>query len=133
MLLGQHLNQFRSGNPEEPFVAWMQRWPRAPLIRYFEFGHADAVLLNSAAAYRDVMHTHCYAFVRSVPFRRLIGDIIGVGLVFAEGDAHRSQRRALGGLFTTATIKKYLPAVAAKAARVVEEVGAADGRLLDST
>ncbi|KJR87486.1 cytochrome p450 monooxygenase [Sporothrix schenckii 1099-18] len=132
--LGQLLNQFRSGDPEQPYTDWMQKWPDAPLIRYRETGlAAEGLLINSAAAYRDVMQSQtCYAYERSVPFRRLIGDIIGVGLVFAEGSEHRAQRKALGGLFTVGNIKAYLPTLQAKAQRLVAEMdraidGAKDG------
>lgn len=117
-------------------MAWMRKWPKAPLIRYMEVGLGDGVLINSAAAYRDVFHTHCYAFERSAPFRRLIGDIIGSGLVFAEGHEHRAQRKALGGLFTVANVKAYLPVFQAKAARLVQEMERAcdeDGGLVEST
>lgn len=96
-LIGQQLNQFRSGSPEEPFKSWMLQWPLEPLIRYFEVGNADAVLVNSLEPYREVLQTKCYSFVRTKPFQRLIGDIIGVGLVFAEGTEHMAQRKVLGG------------------------------------
>lgn len=102
----------------------MQQWPNEPLIRYRETGlAAEGLLINSAGAYRDVMQSQtCYAYERSAPFRRLIGDIIGVGLVFAEGHEHRAQRKALGGLFTVGNIKAYLPTLQAKASRLVGEI-----------
>ncbi|KAL1889979.1 hypothetical protein Sste5346_008558 [Sporothrix stenoceras] len=123
IFLGQLLNQFRAGDPEQPYTDWMQKWPDAPLIRYRETGFAaEGLLINNAAAYRDVMQSQsCYAYERSAPFRRLIGDIIGVGLVFAEGTEHRAQRKALGGLFTVSNIKAYLPILQDKADRLVAE------------
>ncbi|CAK7235823.1 hypothetical protein SBRCBS47491_009425 [Sporothrix bragantina] len=127
IFLGQLLNQFRAADPEQPYTAWMQNWPNEPLIRYQETGlAAEGLLINSADAYRDVMCArHCYAYQRSAPFRRLIGDIIGVGLVFAEGQEHRSQRKALGGLFTVSNVKSYLPVLQAKADRLIEEISSA--------
>ncbi|CAK7229981.1 hypothetical protein SCUCBS95973_007418 [Sporothrix curviconia] len=124
VFLGQLLNQFRAADPEQPYTAWMQTWPNAPLIRYRETGvAAEGLLINSAAAYRDVMCAqHCYAYQRSAPFRRLIGDIIGVGLVFAEGEEHRRQRKALGGLFTVANVKAYLAVLQEKADCLVDEI-----------
>ena len=125
ILLGQHLNQYKSGDPEEPYMTWMRRWPSQPLIRYYEFLHGDAVLINNPKAYQEVMNNYCYSFVRSVPFRRLIGDIIGEGLVFAEGDTHRAQRRALGGLFTKTNIRTYVPSFNRKALKLVQDVDTA--------
>jgi cytochrome P450 len=95
---GQTIHQFTSGHPEEPFRAWMRKMPDVPMIRYFGFANSDAVLINSLQGYKEVLHTKCYSFVRTTGFRRLIQDIIGVGLVFAEGDEHRRQRKALGGM-----------------------------------
>lgn len=96
--LGQTIHQFTSGHPEEPFRSWMRRWPEVPMIRYFGFANSDAILVNSLQGYKEVLHTKCYSFIRTTAFRRLIQDIIGVGLVFAEGEEHRRQRRALGGM-----------------------------------
>lgn len=76
----------------------MRQWPEVPLIRYFGFANSDAVLLNNIQSYKEVLHSKCYSFVRTTGFRRLIQDIIGVGLVFAEGKEHRRQRKALGGM-----------------------------------
>jgi cytochrome P450 len=75
----------------------MRTWPNEPMIRYFGFGNSDAVLINDLRVYKDVLHTQCYSFVRTTGFRRLIMDIIGIGLVFAEGEEHKRQRRVLGG------------------------------------
>ncbi|OIW25416.1 cytochrome p450 monooxygenase [Coniochaeta ligniaria NRRL 30616] len=133
--VGQTIHQFTSGHPEEPFRSWMRKWPEVPLIRYFGFANSDAVLINSLQGYKEVLHTKCYSFVRTTGFRRLIQDIIGIGLVFAEGENHRRQRRALGGmtslilnlaltqlgLFIVSNIKSYLPMFKEKAAGLARE------------
>lgn len=119
--VGQTIHQFTSGHPEEPFRSWMRQWPEVPLIRYFGFANSDAVLLNNIQAYKEVLHSKCYFFVRTTGFRRLIQDIIGVGIVFAEGDEHRRQRKALGGLFTVSNVKSYLPMFREKAIALAKE------------
>ncbi|EFX03427.1 cytochrome p450 monooxygenase [Grosmannia clavigera kw1407] len=143
-LIGHQLNQFRSGSPEEPYKSWMNQWPHEPFIRYFEVGNADAVLINSLEPYREVLHTKCYSFVRTKPFRRLIGDIIGVGLVFAEGTEHIAQRKALGGenppilcpsSKSNGPRVAYLPIFSDKAQRLANEIGSlcsANGGLVES-
>ncbi|KAK0620915.1 cytochrome P450 [Immersiella caudata] len=87
-LLGQTVNQLRSGSPNEPYLSWMRKWPKADLIRYFNVGNSDAVLS---------------------PFlKRLVAGIVGMGLVFAEGNEHKKQRR-LSGLFSSGHLKALLP------------------------
>lgn len=108
---GQTIHQFTSSHPEEPFRTWMRRWPEVPLIRYFGFANSDAVLINSLQGYKEVLHTKCYSFVRTNGFRRLIMDIIGIGLVFAEGDEHKKQRRALGGMTSLVSDTDLLTAI----------------------
>ncbi|KAJ9144138.1 Cytochrome P450 [Pleurostoma richardsiae] len=114
-LLGQDVNQFRSGCPNEPYLAWMRTGPTAPLIRYFTFGNSEALLVTSLAAHREILQTKCYSFTKPKFFVKLIGDIVGLGLVFAAGEEHKKQRKAPSGLFSYTNIKSYVPLFRRKA------------------
>jgi hypothetical protein len=46
------------------YLAWMRKWPDAPLIRYLSFGNSEVVLINSLAACKEVLQTRCYSFVK---------------------------------------------------------------------
>lgn len=96
-LLGQGLNQYRSGDPNEPYLSWMRKWPDANLIRFTSFGNADAVLVTGLEAWRDILTVKPYSFVKPGIFQRLIGPIVGKGLVFAEGEEHKGLRKMLAG------------------------------------
>lgn len=96
-LLGQAVNQFRSGNPNEPYTSWMRTWPDANLIRFTTFGNAEAVLVTGLEAWRDILSVKPYSFVKPAIFKRLIGPIVGKGLVFSEGDEHKVLRKLLAG------------------------------------
>jgi cytochrome P450 len=54
--------------------------------------------LNSLAAHNEVLQTHCYSTIKPTLFSRLIYEIAGAGLVGAEGDVHKMQRRLLNGI-----------------------------------
>lgn len=99
-LLGQTVNQFKSGSPNEPFVTWMRQWPTAHLIRYFTAGNSEALLVTSLEAHNEVLQTKCYSFEKPTFFVRLISGFAGVGLVLAAGDTHKKQRKVLNGLAT---------------------------------
>ncbi|KAK0732281.1 cytochrome P450 [Lasiosphaeris hirsuta] len=114
-LIGHTLNQFQSGSPNEPFLSWMRQWPDAPLIRYFNVGNSDAVLVTSLAAHKEILRDKVYSFQKPAFFTRLVSDIVGFGLVFAEGEKHRKQRRVLAGLFSPNNLRAMVPMLRDKA------------------
>jgi hypothetical protein len=118
----------------------MRRWPDTPagLIRYFDVGNADAVLVTSLPALREVLHEKCYSFQKPAFFKRLVADMVGYGLVFTEGEEHKRQRRLLAGLFSPANLRALVPLFRDKARhmsdrldRVIEgeEEGVVDGKV----
>ncbi|KAK0726090.1 cytochrome p450 monooxygenase [Lasiosphaeris hirsuta] len=133
-LIGHTLNQFRSGHPNEPFVSWMRRWPKTPLIRYFDVGNADAVLVTSLEAHKEILHAKVYSFQKPPFFVRLIADIVGFGIGFAEGDEHKKQRRALAMkypqeclpnspvLFSTKNLEGFIPLLRSKASHLSHQL-----------
>jgi cytochrome P450 len=69
------------------------------LIRYLSIGNAEALLVNSPQGFKDVLQTHCYSFVKPLVMQRVVGEIVGKGLLFAEGEDHKKQRRLLTGMW----------------------------------
>jgi hypothetical protein len=57
-----------------------------------------------------VLQTSCYAFEKPQWLSRIVGEIAGTGLLFAEGDEHKKQRRLLAGKIDMilAASKQYL-------------------------
>lgn len=98
-LIGHALNQYRSNGPYELYLSWSMKWPDAPFIRYISFGNSEVLLVNSLKAHQEVLQTKCYSFVKPPFFARIVGEITGAGLVFAEGDEHKKQRRLLNGKY----------------------------------
>ncbi len=106
-LIGHALNQFRANGPYELYLSWSKRWPDAPFIRYISFGNTETLLVNSLKAHQEVLQTKCYSFVKPPFLARLVGEVTGMGLVFAEGDEHRRQRRLLNGVLNLLKIRNY--------------------------
>jgi cytochrome P450 len=137
--MGHILHQIRSGHPNEPYLSWMRRWPRTPagLIRYFDAGNGDAVLVTSLAAHKEILRDKCYSFQKPAFFKRLVADMVGFGLVFTEGEEHKRQRRLLAGLFSPANLRALVPMFRDKARHlshlldrsIEKEDGVVDGRL----
>ena len=82
-LVGQSFSQLsgslRGQSPNEPFVSWMRKWPRAPLIRYFSVGNSEALLVTSLAAQKEILQDKCYSFRKPGWWVRLVVDIVGSG------------------------------------------------------
>lgn len=96
-LIGQTLNQFRANGPYELYLSWSRKWPDAPFIRYISFGNTETLLVNSLRAHQEVLSKKCYSFVKPPFFARIVGEVTGMGLVFAEGEDHKRQRKMLNG------------------------------------
>lgn len=71
--------------------------------------------MNSLAAHKAVLQTHVHNFVKAPFFSRLVGEITGTGLLFAEGEDHRHQRKLLAGPFSVPNMRKILPVFQRKA------------------
>lgn len=108
-LLGQFPRILASPSPNEPFLTWSEKWPKSPFIRYLGLGNQETLLINTVDAHKEVLQTHCYAFKKPDLLFRLIGDILGRGLVFSEGAEHRRQRRILLGLFSPPNLRRISP------------------------
>ncbi|KAI3321886.1 cytochrome P450 3A5 [Xylariaceae sp. AK1471] len=115
VILGQELNKFRADNPVGLQLDWSKRWPDAPFIRYLSIAGREALVVNSLAAHKAILQTNVYDFVKPPFFARLVGEIAGTGLLFAEGEYHRHQRKLLAGPFSVPSMRKILPVFQSKA------------------
>jgi cytochrome P450 len=105
-------------------LAIMKTDPSAPLLRYLHLANSEWVLVNSVQACREMLQTKCYQFQKPGYFRRIVGEIAGVGLVNAEGEVHRRQRRLLNGPLGITNVKKIVPVFNDKAAELVGRISA---------
>ena len=97
-------------------------WPRAayvePHIILNLFGR-KIFLFNDPEAVRHVLVDNTVAYCRSPIRNRLIGPVVGHGLVTAEGDEWRTQRRMLAPVFIPKAVDLLTPGVASSAAERV--------------
>ncbi|OTA91948.1 hypothetical protein M434DRAFT_396775 [Hypoxylon sp. CO27-5] len=115
LILGQEVKKFKAESPVSVQLEWMRKWPDAPFIRYVSFAGKEVLLVNSLAAHKAVLQTYVYDFVKPPFFARLVGEITGVGLLFAEGEHHKRERRLLAGPFSVPSMRKLLPVFREKA------------------
>ena len=53
--------------------------------------------MNSLEACREVLQTNAYLFAKPGFFHTLVGEFLGVGLLFSVGDQHKRLRRIIAG------------------------------------
>lgn len=97
LLVGQALRIFKEPGPNDMYLKWMRTWPEAPFIRHLSFGNSEVLLVNSLEAHKEVMQTKAYSFAKPAFFEKLMGEIVGKGVLFSVRDEHRLHRRILAG------------------------------------
>ncbi|KAL1600452.1 hypothetical protein SLS60_006838 [Paraconiothyrium brasiliense] len=115
---GQALNFVQAKSPIELYVQWMKQYPSAPVIRYLTFGNTEVLVANSLEAFRELLQTKCYDFKKPDRWHRIVGEIIGKGVINMEGDDHRAARKMLTGAFNVPNSRKLIPVFQQKAGEV---------------
>lgn len=107
-----------------PMKEWVAKFPDAPLIRYKMMFNQDRVLVLSPKALAEVLVTKNYDFVKPEAFRTGLSLILGVGILLAEGDEHKIQRKHLLPAFAFRHIKELYPIFWAKSRQLAEGITA---------
>lgn len=85
---------------------------------FFRAGPLEILLLSDPADVRTVLVERAYDFHKS-PNYRYIGALLGQGLLTAEDDLHKKQRRLMAPFFTPRRISGFAETIVARAERVV--------------
>lgn len=102
----------------------METLPHDGIIRFRGLFNQDQFLLCSPAAAGEVLVTRYHAFEKPPIIRAIAGRILGNGVLFAEGDDHKTQRRKLMPAFAFRRIKELCPLFWEKARESVQAITA---------
>ncbi|RSL90429.1 hypothetical protein CEP52_014592 [Fusarium oligoseptatum] len=108
-LVGQALRLLRTPGPNDLFLQWMRRWPEAPFIRCLSWLNSEMLLVNNLEACREVLQTNAYSFVKPAFFHTLVGEFLGIGLLFSVGDEHKRLRRIVAGPLSRPSVRRLMP------------------------
>ncbi|KAB8346368.1 hypothetical protein FH972_023410 [Carpinus fangiana] len=106
-----------SGHPQRE---WINEIPNDGIIRYRGVFNSERLLLTSPRALGEAMVTKNYDFVKPSAIQASIGRILGIGVLFAEGDEHRRQRKNLTPAFTYRHIKNLYPVFWGKTVEMIQ-------------
>lgn len=119
LLFGQFPTIFKQPSGT-PYREWIENVPNDGLIRYLHVFNAERILLTSPKALAEVLVQKNYEFVKPKLFSENLGRLLGLGILFAEGDEHKRQRKLLLPAFAFRHIKELYTTFWVKGAEVTE-------------
>ena len=83
--------------------------PNDGIIRYLGLFNRERLLVTSPKALSEVLTTNSYDFIKPSNVRQTIGKIMGIGVLLAEADEHKLQRKNLMPAFAFRHVKNLYP------------------------
>ncbi|KAL8940190.1 MAG: hypothetical protein Q9216_002941 [Gyalolechia sp. 2 TL-2023] len=119
------MGQFKAIRTEPtglPQQRWLNEVPNDGLIRYLNIFNEERLLITSSKALMEVLTTKNYDFIKPSLVRNGLGRILGDGILLAEGDEHKTQRKHLMPAFAFRHIKDLYPIFWAKSSDMVRAI-----------
>ncbi|KAF9107237.1 hypothetical protein BGX29_006923 [Mortierella sp. GBA35] len=92
-----------------PYREWIEQY--GGIVCYRGMFNTQNVLLADPQAIQHVFGTHAYKYPKPDRVIRLMSSVIGKGLLLAEGDVHRKQRKMINPAFSHKNIKDMVPSM----------------------
>ena len=105
-----------SGMPQRE---WIENVPNDGLIRY-SMWFQERLLPTNSKALAEVLVTKNYDFIKPPQLRNGLGRLLGIGILLAEGDEHKVQRKNLMPAFAYRHIKDLYPVFWSKSREMTE-------------
>ncbi|KAI1364418.1 cytochrome P450 [Xylaria arbuscula] len=103
-----------------PMREWVGTVPNDGVMRYLGMANRERVLVTGPKALSEVLVTKNYIFEKPRALRFNIGRLLGVGILLAEGDEHKLQRKNLMPAFAFRHVKDLYPVFWRKTREVVQ-------------
>ncbi|KAI0971442.1 cytochrome P450 [Xylaria arbuscula] len=103
-----------------PHREWITTIPNNGVIRYLGLFNSERILVTGPKALSEVLVTKNYHFEKPRALRYNIGRLLGEGILVAEGDVHKAQRKNLMPAFAFRHIKDLYPVFWRKTREVVQ-------------
>ncbi|TVY41649.1 Cytochrome P450 monooxygenase [Lachnellula occidentalis] len=105
-----------------PMIEWINSVPNEGLIRYLGLLNAERLIVASPKALGEVLVAKNYDFIKPAHVTAGLGRILGVGVLLAEGDEHKFQRKNLAPAFSFRHTKDLYPVFWDKSREVVQKM-----------
>ncbi|KAJ8099130.1 cytochrome P450 [Lipomyces tetrasporus] len=125
---GHAVHLYNEGFPGTCQLKWLEERPESSFIRYYGVFRVERLVPRSHAALQTILQTASYTFVKSNLARKSLALVLGDGLLNAEGDSHKRQRRLLMPAFSFGHIKSLTPVFLEKSLALSKRIaGILDG------
>ncbi|KAK9480759.1 cytochrome P450 [Lipomyces japonicus] len=105
-----HIPYFNTDLPAAKPTQWVNQVnDSSPFFRYNGFLNKERLLIISHGALHAVLQSHSYEFIKPSFTRRYLAKIVGDGILNAEYDYHKRQRKLLNPAFAFGHIKSLVP------------------------
>ena len=94
--------------------------PNNGIIRYTGIFNSERLIITSPKALGEVLVTKNYDFVKPGHVAQGLGRLLGIGVLLAEGDEHKTQRKNLMPAFAFRHVKDLYPVFWGKSREAVE-------------
>ncbi|KAJ5773152.1 hypothetical protein N7457_008048 [Penicillium paradoxum] len=108
--------------PYPQLKEFVKTMPNQDLLRYYIVGNLERVFLTSPKALGEILVTKVYDFEKPELIRQSLRRITGDGVLLAEGDEHKTQRKNLMPAFSYRHIKNLYPVFWAKSVEMVKMI-----------
>lgn len=104
-----HFSIIRRDPSGIPLRTWANQIQNDGLIRYLHLLNKERLLITSPKGLAEILTTKSYDFIKPSLLREGVGQLLGIGILFAEGDNHKLQRKNLMPAFSFRHIKELYP------------------------
>ncbi|KAI8140419.1 cytochrome P450 [Fennellomyces sp. T-0311] len=96
--------------PGVPHQKWTQRY--GSIVAYHGPWNRPRLLVTDPTLLKQILTTNQYDFIKSPQTSQFLEPVVGQGVLLAEGDVHRYQRKMLNPAFSVQALRGLLPAIA---------------------
>ncbi|KAH8675851.1 cytochrome P450 [Xylariales sp. PMI_506] len=104
-----HFKKIRELPTGVPAREWIASVPNDGLIRYLGAFNGERILITSPKAFSEVLVTRNYDFEKPPQVKAAVARLMGLGVLVAEGEEHKIQRRNLMPAFAFRHVKDLYP------------------------
>ncbi|KAF2124032.1 cytochrome P450 [Dothidotthia symphoricarpi CBS 119687] len=119
-----HYRSIYKGASGEPQRDWIDNVPNDGVLYYRWLFNKPRILVTNPKALSEVLVQKSYEFVKPARIRVGLGKLLGVGVLLAEGDEHKRQRKLLAPAFAFRHTKNLYPIFWNKTMEMTDRISA---------
>ncbi|KAM0747058.1 putative cytochrome P450, partial [Meredithblackwellia eburnea MCA 4105] len=108
-ILFGNLKKIFKAEPGAAHKEWSRKYGEGGVVRYQAMFGEHRLFFTDPVALNHVLLTHAYEYPKPNEVRGNLSRILGKGILFAEGDDHRRQKRILTPAFSPSALRNLTP------------------------